>query len=279
MGFTYLINAFISYSVVFGKFGFPQLGLPGVALSSIVATILAALLNFIWAFVSTKEFGFGTDYFNKIVWKNLLKQSVPSGMTQFLFALGYAVFFAIIGKLGANELAAANILVTFSLFFIYPGMAMGMTAATYVGRSLGAQEWQKSYYWTNKITIYSVVLFAVISIPFIIWNEEILSFFIKSSDVLHLAKLPYIIFLTTLVIEISGQIYTFAFLGAGKPKIILVVTTAIQWIGIIPFSYYLGHDLLTIWGINIGFRCLQTFILFYCWNKDRNLIPYSLSPL
>ena len=266
MGFSFIVNAFISYSVIFGTFGFPQLGLEGVALSTTFSTILAALLNFIWAFISTKEFGFNSKYFDKTVWSNLIKQAVPSGLSQFLFALGYAVFFAIIGKLGANELAAANVLVTFSLFFIYPGMAMGMTAATYVGRYIGAGDLAKSYFWTNKIAWYSVVLFVISSIPFIIWNEEILSLFIKDSNVLELAKIPYLIFLLTLAIEILGQIYTFAFLGSRNPKIILIVSSAIQWIGIIPFSYYLGHNLLRIWVINIGFRCLQTLILHYFWN-------------
>ncbi len=272
MTLSYVVNALLSYAFLFGSWGMPILGLSGVALGSTIATIIAAMMNFSWAFFHTRSYGFGKKYFQKDVWKNLLEQSLPAGLTQLLFALGYAVFFAIIGRLGASELAAANILVTISLFLIYPGMAMGMTAATYVGQSLGAMDKKGAFLWTKHVALYSIFLFGFLSIPFLIFRREILALFIHDPNVLEIALLPFIIFLCTLILEILGQVYTFAFLGAGKPKVILFVTIAIQWIGVIPFSYFFGKDLLTIWVIHIGFRCLQTGILFFSWRKS-----YSLS--
>lgn len=265
MSFSYGTNAVLSYGLLFGRLGLPEMGLAGAALGSTLATALAAALNFAYAFAQTRDLGFHRSYFGRGIWRGLLVQSIPSGAQQLLFALGYAVFFGIIGRLGSGELAAANVLVAISLFLIYPGMAMGMTAATYVARALGARDPKGSRAAARKVALLSVLLFAGISLPLLLARDGLLGLFIHDPAVRELARIPLVLFLGTLALEALGQVYTFAFFGAGRPKVILVATVTIQWIGILPLCYFLGADLTRIWAIQVGLRCVQALALAAYW--------------
>ncbi|OUR95369.1 hypothetical protein A9Q84_16160 [Halobacteriovorax marinus] len=266
-------NAFISYALIFGKWGAPTMGIAGAGMGSTIATILGAILHFGLASIAAGEHGFSKVFFDRDVWKKLLKQAIPSGLQQFLFALGFFVFFSIIGTIGSNELAAANVLITISLFLIYLGMSMGMTASTFVSRSLGENDRDQARFWGRKIVKFTVIAAAIISIPIMIFPSEILSIFIHDSEVLAIAKWPLIIFAVSLAIDIAGYVYTYKFFGSGDPSVILKVTIPIQWLGILPLSYVvgpvLGYGLTEIWLVQTVFRCLQTLILALIWKKDQ----------
>jgi putative MATE family efflux protein len=269
----HILNAIISYALIFGKWGFPNLGIAGAGFGSTIATLIGSLMHFLLALKTVRHFGYLKKFFNISIWKELVRQSSMSGMQQLLFALGFAVFFFIIGKLGAKELAAANVLITISLFMVYPGMAMGMTACTFVGESLGKGDRAKAKWWAQKVQNLTALCVGIISLICIIFHQAILEIFIHEVAVLELAKWPLIIFLITLNIEISGHILMYQFFGSGNPQIILGVTVPIQWIGILPFAYLigpiLGHGLTAIWLVQTVFRCLQTVILAWIWKRDQ----------
>jgi multidrug resistance protein, MATE family len=268
----HISNALLSYSLMFGKWGAPAMGIAGVGLGSTLATFLGVILHVILSFNMARSLGFARKFFDLTVWKHLISQSLPSALQQFLFAIGFAVFFSIIGMMGPKELAAANVLISLSLFLIYPGMAMGMTAATYISRSLGANNRDQAKWWGNKVLKLSMVTTILVSIVILLMPRSILSFFIHEKAVLELAYWPLIIVASTLFLEIAGQIYAYKFFGSGDPKVILKVTIPIQWLLIIPCSYIagplLGLGLTEVWLIQTGFRSLQAVILHFLWNRN-----------
>ncbi len=269
----HLANAFISYALMFGKWGAPNMGIAGAGMGSTLATILGATLHFLLALHSTRQFGFLKAVFNKNVWKSLITQAIPSGLQQLLFALGFGIFFGIIGMIGTKELAAANVLITITLFLVYLGMAMGMTASTYISKSLGAEDREKARWWGYKIVKLTSFSIALISIFIVIFPSEILSFFTHDPGVIAIAKYPLIILGSALVLEIAGQIYSYKFFGSGDPAIVLKVSFLIQWFAILPIAYlvgpYLGYGLTAIWLVQTFFRCLQSIIFIIIWNRDQ----------
>ncbi len=269
---SYFVDGILSYSLAFGVLGLPRMGITGIGFGSVAASLFASIVNLALAhFIESENYSFN-KIFDKTIYINLLKHLIPSSGQQFFLALSYAVFFAIIGRLGVNELAAANILMIISLFFIYPGMALGMTSATYVGRSIGAGKYEEAMWWNKKIVKLTFIVFALISFPLMLYSDKILSIFTDSQAVIGLATLPLQIFFATLSIEVLGQVYTFAFFGAGKSSIVLVITIITQWFGILLFSYLLGKNLTQVWAIQIAFRCIQTLVLSYLWHSKNKLI-------
>lgn len=80
----------------------------------------------------------GIPSFDKI--KEMIQLSLPAAIQQFLFATGFTVLFWIIGQIGTNELAAANVLVNLVMIGILPAMSLGLTATTLVAQALGRKE-------------------------------------------------------------------------------------------------------------------------------------------
>ncbi|MCB9682572.1 MAG: hypothetical protein H6733_13995 [Alphaproteobacteria bacterium] len=106
-----------------------------------------------------RPFGFGLAA-SRPSWTSLgtlLRLSVPSAIQQQLFATGLVVLFWILGGIGAEQVAAANVLINVTLVAILPGIGLGLAAASLVGqalgrgdgptRSAGAGRWWRSAPW------------------------------------------------------------------------------------------------------------------------------------
>ena len=66
-----------------------------------------------------------------------MRLGLPNSIQQLLFAAGFAMLFWIIGKVGTEELAVANVLVNIPLLAVLPGIGFGIGAASLAGQSLG----------------------------------------------------------------------------------------------------------------------------------------------
>ncbi|SHN54926.1 MATE family efflux transporter [Desulfovibrio litoralis] len=134
------INIPLDYILIFGKFGFPELGVEGAALAS-VAGALAGTIFFIFL-IFTKEneelFKVLSNYkFNAELIKKILRYGTPSGINLFLELFSVTWFVFIVGQLGKLELAATNIAFSINSLVFVPMLGLNMAAATLVGQSMG----------------------------------------------------------------------------------------------------------------------------------------------
>ncbi len=51
------INLFLDYSLIFGKFGFPQMGVKGAAIATVVAKCIEAAVVIVWAHMNKEKVG------------------------------------------------------------------------------------------------------------------------------------------------------------------------------------------------------------------------------
>lgn len=268
---SHIFNALLSYALIFGLWGFPKYGIAGAGYGSTLATFLAVFMHFGVIIFQKTDFGFFRKFSSPGLLKELIIQSVPSGMQQLLFALGHAVFLSLIARLGAKELAASNVIVSLAIILIYPGMAMGMMASTYAGREVAAGNKERAYWWVSEILKVSILFALLVSLPLVFFPSSILSLFIQDQAVVTLGKWPLALFGLSLAFEIAGYIYMYSFFGLGKPQVILKVNTSLQWLGLIPAVFFslkfTSAGLIGVWLIQCFFRSLQTLILKDRWKN------------
>jgi len=140
--FSNLLNVFGNYVLIFGKFGFPALGVVGAALSTTFCRGVAALLALRAIFNKNKIIGVSLkdDYrIDKNLLERLISIGLPSAMEQFLLRLGQVFFSRAVAGLGTAVYAAHQTAVNISSLTFTPGQAFGMAATTMVGQSLGAK--------------------------------------------------------------------------------------------------------------------------------------------
>jgi len=264
-------NILGNYVLIFGNFGAPEMGAPGAALSSTIAMFIGALVYFIQATFGARGAGFLRAMPSRQDFASIIKLALPAGTQQFLFAAGFTAFFSIVGRIGTQEAAAANALITTMLTCILPGIAFGIAAATLVGKSLGQGQKEDAYRWAFDVVLVAVMTMQTLGLVLFVFADDVLGIFLKNPETLALAILPLKLFGLTIFFDGIGNVLMNALLGAGAAKTTLVVSTSTQWLLCIPLCAWVGlvlnWGLVGVWSVFIGWRILQAAIYVVIWMR------------
>ena len=139
-----LINVVLNYIFIFGKFGFPAMGLLGAGYATLISRVVMAIMMGIYIYrnkrFSPYKAGFQLGGYAKSMFKKMLNLGIPAGM-QFTFEVSaFAGAAIMIGWISAEALAAHQI--ALNLAAISYMMASGLSAAATirVGNQLGRKD-------------------------------------------------------------------------------------------------------------------------------------------
>ena len=141
-----IVNAFTNYLLIFGEFGFPQLGLAGAAWATFISRVFMVLVIMIYVMrnqnIKQYDVTFHFRGLNIPVIKKLLSLGLPSGF-QYFFEVGAFTFAVImIGWIGANELAAHQIAINLASISFMAVLGISQAASIRVGNAMGEQNIQ-----------------------------------------------------------------------------------------------------------------------------------------
>ena len=269
--FTHLFNVLISYGLIFGAFGLPELGAAGAGLGTSLALFAGALVYFIMTLRQARSRGFLRSLPDRHSFTSLLRLSVPNSLQQFMFASSVTVLFWIIAKLGTQELAIAHVLTHLSLFLILPAVGLGMAATTLVSHALGQNDQDQACRWGWDTAKVATVIVILLSLPLWLLPEQILGIFISEPDLIEQALWPLRITCLAICIDVAAIVFTQAMLGAGANRTVMLVTLFGQWGLYLPLAWLLGPTLggglIAIWLVQLLHRGLSSLLLGYLWSK------------
>lgn len=141
--FTTVVNLILDYALIFGRWGFPELGIRGAAIATVVAGVFSFLVFL--ALLSTRRNdevyrtirGWRPD---KDLFVRLLRFGFPSGVQFFLEIAGFTGFVLVVGRLGTASLAATNIAFNINTLAFMPMIGCGIAISVLVGQYLGADQ-------------------------------------------------------------------------------------------------------------------------------------------
>jgi len=262
-------NIVLNYVLIFGNLGAPALGVTGAGLASAISVGIGTVIYFYLGFRYAGRDGFARGLADKKEFKALLKISLPSGVQQLFFAAGLVAMFWIIGRIGTPELAAANVLITVTLFAILPGLALGIACTTLVGQAMGAGDPEDAHRWAWDVTKVAVVLLTVLGLPMVLIPDLVSSIFIHEESTRELARWPMRLVGLTMPIEAIGFAFMHGLLGAGDARRVMLVSVGVQWLLFIPSAYIvgpvLGYGLIGVWIVQGLTRALQSTIFLLSW--------------
>ncbi len=266
-------NILLNYTLIFGHFGAPALGVAGAAIGTALATAIGTACYLGFALARARENGFLKALPGGADLRSLVKVSLPSGVQQLFFASGFTAMYWIIGQVGTREMAAANILLNVILSGVLPALGLGVAAATLVGQALGRGEPRDAARWGWDVVRVGLVVLGVIAVPLVLLPDAILSVFIQDPETVALARLPMRISGSILLVEAVAMVLMNALVGAGDAKRVMTVSILTQWLGFLPLAYLvgpvLGWGLLAIWTANGLYRVSQAIIYALLWKDGR----------
>ncbi|MBC8240323.1 MAG: MATE family efflux transporter [Alphaproteobacteria bacterium] len=269
--FIQVANAAISYVLIFGKFGFPELGTEGAGLGTTISLFLGTAIYFVLAWKNARKSGFLSRIPHRDTMLTMLRLGVPAAVQEFLFASGFTAFFWIVGRMGTAEVAASNVLINLALVAILPAVGLGMAALTLVGEGLGRNDPDEASRWAWDVVKVAVVSLGVLGLPALVVPDLVLAGFIHEAEVIAVARAPLRLMGATIAIDGIGLVLLHALLGAGAARQVMVVAVGSQWLVGLPLAWlagpYLGFGMLAVWATQLAYRTLQAVVFVVLWRR------------
>lgn len=276
-----IIHVIGNYVLIFGKFGFPEMGVQGVAVSSLVSRLLAAVV-FFWLFYRIIEFKVKLSYYfslSKTYIMKILKIGIPAALEQIIYQACQIAFLFYATFLGEASLAARQYAANISMFMFLIATAIGMGTAIIVGRLVGGgqsdgayQQVWKSTRWASLSTFVMIVLIACFRYP-------LMGLFTDNPEVIQLGAQ---VLLLSFVLE-TGRTINIVIINslraAGDAKFPLYIGIFSMAFMSVPLGYFLVFTLdlglAGIWLAIAADEWLRAFIVYFRW-KSRTWEKYAL---
>ena len=177
-----LVNVFLDYALIFGNFGFPQMGIKGAALASVIAELSALLFFIIYTYkkIDIDKFNlFGFKNFDKAVFKRIFNIGSPVMLQNFLSLSSWFIFFMIIEKLGEKDLAISHIIRSIYMVLMIPLFGFSSATNTLVSNLIGQDKSELVLTLIKRVTILSLLSTAFVLMFNLFFPTEMIGFYTK----------------------------------------------------------------------------------------------------
>ena len=239
------LNIILDPIFIFGFGPIPAYGVEGAAIATTIGRGVAVVCQLIFLFIgwSKIKIAFKDLVLRISVMLNLIKVSL-GGIGQFLIGTSSWVFLMrIMSEFGSEVLAGYTIAIRVMMFTLMPAWGMSNAAATLVGQNLGAQKPDRAEQSVWKTGKYSAVFMGFVSLVYLVFAPQIISWFTPETEVIKNGALCLRIIAAGYVFYGYGMVIINAFNGAGDTKTPTYINFICFWIFQLPFAYLVALNL------------------------------------
>jgi putative MATE family efflux protein len=236
------INIVLDPLLILGIGPFPELGLKGAAIATIIGRSTGVCYQFYHLFKSK-----GIIKIHRECWrwqfdvvKKLIKLSAEVTAQFIIGSASWIFLMRIISTLGSNALAGYTIALRIIIFTLLPAWGFSNAAATMVGQNLGAKQPDRAEKSVWKTGLFNVIFMGIVMIIYLSFSSEIASFFTDDTDVIKSAAECLFTLSLGYLFYAYGMVLVQAFNGAGDTRTPTYMHFFIFWMIQIPLAYILA---------------------------------------
>lgn len=279
------MNLGLDWILIFGKFGFPTLGVRGAA----IATSIAQITGFIFAIVymiNKSEIKVRLIYIkrlNLIRLKKLLLLAIPSSMQEAAFSISRLLSTFMIMRIGQTAFAANQITTTIESISFMPGWGFAVAATTLVGHRVGEKNFKEAKKYAYTCAILGSLFMGLCAITFLVFPNFLIGLFIKSTEteVIMLGALCLMVASVEQIPMGISLILGGALKGAGDTKTPFIISLISSWAIRLPLMFYLISllkvSVVYVWWITAIQWIFEGIIMFILFKHKFNATNANLN--
>jgi MATE family multidrug resistance protein len=249
-----LLNCGLNYLLIFGKFGFPELGLEGAGWATLIARSLQALALGVWLLTDGKLAVIRETQASGEVWGGLIqlgREGLPVAGQDVLEGGSFALGSLMLGWLGTTAMAANQIAMSIaSLAWMFP-MALSTATGVRVAQASGAGDIAGARRVGVAAVWYGAGLMAVCAVMYVALGPLLAGFFTTDPEVAQLAGLLVMIAGFYQISDAVQSVSLGALRGMLDNKVPLAANAVCYWVLSLPtvyvLTFMLGWGAVGVW--------------------------------
>ena len=241
-----LVNLVFNYFLIFGKCGFPELGVTGAAIATVLSRYVETAVIMVYTHMKSHYFGFIRGAYRSLrvpkpLMISILRRGTPLLVNEFLWSSGMAVLLQCYSVRGLDVVAACNIATTVSNLFKVVFLSMGNAVAIMVGQALGANDIERAKNCTWRLMTLSVGSNLIMATLLALFAPAIPNIYNTEPHVRQIAtQLIYVVAVMMPAYSFSHCCY-FTLRSGGKTIITFLFDSVFTWCVNVPAAWLLAY--------------------------------------
>ncbi len=262
-----VINIFLNYVLIYGKLGFPELGIKGAAIATLISRVMELIVTLIYVFAIDKKLKLRLEAFIKIEGryiKDFIKTGIPLTASSISWGIAMSIQGIIIGRLGGTAISANSIATTIFQVATVVIYASGSAACVLTGKSIG-ENCTIELIKKRSVNMQIIFLIAGILSSALLFGFKsvILDYYNTSAETRRMTE----IFIYILCVTIVGTAYECPVLtgivsGGGETDFVFKNDIIFMWLIILPVSALSAF--VFKFPVPVTFACLKADQVLKC---------------
>ena len=270
-----VLNTGLNYFLIFGKLGFPEMGVKGAAIASVASQIISCVVTAIFFVIQLRK-----HQLKIIVSRKITRQSVclylgilgPILICEFLWSLGENVYSGIYGNIGTKALAAMTITGPIQVLMIGALSGLSQAAGIMIGKSLGNAEFDRAYNDAKNLMKYGAFGSIALSLILILLGRYYVSIYNVEQTVMDTAYHLLVVFAVVSPIKVQNMILGGGIIrSGGKTKYVMWIDIIGTWIFGVPLgllsAFVLNLSITYVYFILSMEECIRFIISLVIFKK------------
>ena len=257
-----MVNILLDYTLIFGKFGFPEFGIEGAAIASVIAEGTGALFFLVFTLKAVELERFGLFHFSQFslpLVGRIIRLSSPIVLQHFISFTVWFFFFLFVENMGQTQLAISNIIRSVYLIMMLPIWGFSSATNTLVSYLIGQGKTEEVIPVVLKISRLSFLMVSGL-VAFCVLRPDLIISIYTNSETLITGSIPvlYVISLAALFFSVSFVLFN-AVSGTGKTQMSFIIEVVALLVYFV-FIYYITQIKQTqieiVWSVEVLYAFL-----------------------
>lgn len=184
-----LINVIFNWLLIYGNLGFPELGVAGASLATVLGQVVAFVMAFTVlirgnGFLKLEfKLGFKPD---KMVLGNMVNIGFPAMVEQLLMRAGMIIFAKTVATLGTTAYATHQVCMNIQALSFMTGQAFAVSATTLMGQSLGKRRTDMAQAYCSRTRYVGFAFSILLALTFVFFGSEIVGLYNSDPEIIRI---------------------------------------------------------------------------------------------